>query len=250
MCVMSRRGRFQRGEGRHLCNLSGPPSGGSASPGSFLPLRGIDLKKGGRVKKPGRKALVSKDPYLRLLVKTYKTLARRTSSAFNRTVLKRLLMPRRFKAPISLSKLIKHMKGRENTTAVVVGTVTGTLLYRDMMMYVSTESRRSSDSAGEDDLRVNEVPKLSVCALRITRTAQARLLKAGGEVLTFDELVARSPTGSKCTLLRGATKAREAEKHFGKAPGTPGSSTKPYVRSKGRKFEKARGRRKSCGFKV
>ncbi|GBE59175.1 60S ribosomal L18 [Babesia ovata] len=186
---------------------------------------GIDLKKGGRVKKPGRKALVSKDPYLRLLVKTYKTLARRTTSAFNRTVLKRLLMPRRFKVPISLSKLIKHMKGRENTTAVVVGTVT-------------------------DDLRVNEVPKLSVCALRITRTAHARLLKAGGEVLTFDELVARSPTGSKCTLLRGATKAREAEKHFGKAPGTPGSSTKPYVRSKGRKFEKARGRRKSCGFKV
>jgi large subunit ribosomal protein L18e len=30
----------------------------------------------------------------------------------------------------------------------------------------------------------------------------------------------------------------------------PGSTTKPYVRAKGRKFEKARGRRKSRGFKV
>ncbi|GIX60868.1 ribosomal protein RPL18 [Babesia caballi] len=186
---------------------------------------GIDLERGGRVKKPGRKALVSKDPYLRLLVKTYKTLARRTSSAFNRTVLKRLITPRRFKVPLSLSKLIKHMKGREDTTAVIVGTVT-------------------------DDLRVHDVPKLSVCALRVTDTARARLQKAGGEVLTFDELVSRSPTGSKCTLLRGATKAREADKHFGKAPGTPGSTAKPYVRSKGRKFEKARGRRKSRGFKV
>ncbi|GFE53085.1 ribosomal protein RPL18 [Babesia ovis] len=186
---------------------------------------GIDLEKGGRVKKPGRKALVSEDPYLRLLVKTYKLLARRTRSAFNRTVLKRLIMPRRFKAPISLSKLIKHMKGKENTTAVIVGTVT-------------------------DDLRVTQVPKLSVCALRVTETARTRLLKAGGEVITFDELVARAPTGTNCTLLRGATKAREADKHFGKAPGTPHSSAKPYVRSKGRKFEKARGRRKSCGFKV
>lgn len=93
------------------------------------------MQKGGRVRKPGRKALVSKDPYLRLLVKTYKTLSRRTNSAFNRTVLKRLIMPRRFKVPISLSKLIKHMKGREDTTAVIVGTVTG--MY-DIIVYSVT----------------------------------------------------------------------------------------------------------------
>ncbi|EDO08027.1 putative 60S ribosomal protein L18 [Babesia bovis T2Bo] len=186
---------------------------------------GIDLEKGGRVKKPGRKALVSQDPYLQLLVNSYKLLARRTQSKFNRTILKRLIMPRRFKCPMSLSKLTKHMKGREHTTAVIVGTIT-------------------------DDIRVTEVPKLSVCALRVTEKARARLLKAGGEIITFDELISRAPTGTNCTLLRGPTKAREAEKHFGRAPGTPGSSTKPYVRSKGRKFEKARGRRKSCGFKV
>ncbi|KAF5198876.1 60S ribosomal protein L18, partial [Thalictrum thalictroides] len=51
-------------------------------------------------------------------------------------------------------------------------------------------------------------------------------------------------------LLRGPKNAREAVKHFGKASGVPHSHTKPYVRSKGRKFEKARGRRKSRGFKV
>jgi len=32
--------------------------------------------------------------------------------------------------------------------------------------------------------------------------------------------------------------------------GVPHSHTKPYVRSKGRKFEKARGRRRSCGYKA
>jgi len=51
-------------------------------------------------------------------------------------------------------------------------------------------------------------------------------------------------------LLRGPKKGREAVKHFGPAPGVPHSHTKPYVRSKGRKFERARGRRNSRGFRV
>ena len=117
------------------------------------------------------------------------------------------------------------MENKDGKTAVVVGTVT-------------------------DDERIYEVPKLTVCALRFTETARARIVKAGGECLTFDKLALRSPLGKGSVLLRGPVKAREAEKHFGKAPGVPGSSTKPYVRHKGRKFEKARGRRKSRGFKV
>ena len=75
-------------------------------------------------------------------------------------------------------------------------------------------------------------------------------VKAGGECLTFDSLAMRSPLGKGTVLLRGPVKAREAERHFGKAPGVPNSKTAPYVRSKGRKFEKARGRRRSRGFKV
>lgn len=50
-------------------------------------------------------------------------------------------------------------------------------------------------------------------------------------------------------LYPGRRKAREAYKMFGRAPGLPGSHTKPLVRSKGRKFERARGRRSSCGYK-
>jgi large subunit ribosomal protein L18e len=75
-------------------------------------------------------------------------------------------------------------------------------------------------------------------------------LQAGGECLTFDQLALERPTGKDCVLLRGPKNSREAVKHFGPAPGVPHSSTKPYVRAKGRKFEKARGRRKSRGYKA
>jgi ribosomal protein L18E len=66
--------------------------------------------------------------------------------------------------------------------------------------------------------------------------------KAGGECLTFDQLALERPTGKDCVLLRGPKNSREAVKHFGPAPGVPHSTTKPYVRSKGRKFEKVRRR--------
>ena len=39
-----------------------------------------------------------------------------------------------------------------------------------------------------------DVPKLSVAALRFTRTARARIVKAGGECLTLDELAVVSPS--------------------------------------------------------
>uniref|UniRef100_A0A8P0P7P0 Large ribosomal subunit protein uL15/eL18 domain-containing protein n=2 Tax=Canis lupus TaxID=9612 RepID=A0A8P0P7P0_CANLF len=142
-------------------------------------------------------------------------LARRANSTFNQVVLKRLFMSRTNRPPLSLSRMIRKMKlpGWENKTAVVVGTIT-------------------------DDVRVQEVPKLKVCALRVSSHARSRILKAGGKMLTFDQLALDSPKGCG-TVYR----------HFGKAPGTPHSHTKPYVRSKGRKFERARGRRASRGYK-
>ena len=185
---------------------------------------GIDIEKGGRFKKKVR-TVKSENPYLRLLCKLYKFLARRTESKFNKVIQKRLNMSRRNKPPLSLSKLVKFMTNKDGKTAVVVGTVT-------------------------DDKRQHDVPKLSVCALRFTETARARILKAGGECLTFDKLALKAPTGAGTVLLRGPVKSREAERHFGKAPGVPHSSTAPYVRSKGRKFEMARGKRKSRGYKA
>uniref|UniRef100_G3PCK3 Ribosomal protein L18 n=1 Tax=Gasterosteus aculeatus aculeatus TaxID=481459 RepID=G3PCK3_GASAC len=176
---------------------------------------GVDIRHN-KDRKVHRKEPRSQDIYLRLLVKLYRFLARRSNAPFNRVILRRLFMSRIHRPPLSISRLIRKMKmpGRENRTAVVVGSVT-------------------------DDVRIQKIPKLKICALRVTDGARRRILKAGGEVMTFDQLALASPKGQ----------GREVYRHFGKAPGTPHSHTKPYIRSKGRKFERARGRRASRGYK-
>uniref|UniRef100_A0A4X2KRC1 Large ribosomal subunit protein uL15/eL18 domain-containing protein n=1 Tax=Vombatus ursinus TaxID=29139 RepID=A0A4X2KRC1_VOMUR len=153
---------------------------------------GVDIRHN-KDRKVRRKEPKSQDIYLRLLVKLYRFLARRTNSTFNKVVLKRLFMSRTNRPPLSLSRM--------------------------------------------------------VCALRVTSNARNRILKAGGKILTFDQLAMSSPKGRGTVLLSGPRKGREVYRHFGKAPGTPHSHTKPYVRSKGRKFERARGRRASRGYK-
>merc|ERR1719252_403541 len=188
----------------------------------LLSAMGIDLKAGGRVKNTARKKSLSTNPYIALLIKLYKFLSRRTTAKFNKVILKRLMMVRRLRGPISLRKLIKNNK--EGKISVVVGTVT-------------------------DDLREMEVPKMRVCALKFTETARARIVKAGGECLTFDQLALQAPLGQGTVLLRSPQKARTAQKYMGKAPGVPNSDPRPRIRSTGRKFEMARGRRKSRGYK-
>merc|ERR1712113_793256 len=60
-----------------------------------------------------------------------------------------------------------------------------------------------------DDVRFLEVPKMTVCALRFTTTARARIIKAGGECLTLDQLALRSPEGENTVRL---PTAREIER--------------------------------------
>merc|ERR1712042_292714 len=184
---------------------------------------GVDIRHN-KDRKVHSKEPKSEDIYLRLLVKLYRFLARRTNAPFNRVVLRRLFMSKTHRPPLASSRLIRKMPGRENLTAVVVGTVT-------------------------DDVRIQKIPKLKVCALKVTDGARRRILKAGGSVVTFDQLALSSPKGKGTVLLSGPRKGREVYRHFGKAPGTPHSRTKPYIRSKGRKFERARGRRARCGYK-
>jgi len=189
---------------------------------------GIDIRHN-KDRKVHRKEPKSEDIYLRLLVKLYRFLARRTNAKFNRIVLKRLFMSKNNKPPLSLARLARNMKkaGRENKIAVVIGTIT-------------------------DDKRIFEIPKLKVCALKVTDSARGRILKAGGEIMTFDQLALKAPKGQNTVLLQGRRTSREAFRHFGLAPGVPKSRTKPYLQSKtskGRKFERARGRRASRGYK-
>jgi large subunit ribosomal protein L18e len=191
---------------------------------------GIDLKAGGRRvgHKSSMKVVKTKNPYNKLLIKLYKFLSRRTDSKFCGTVLKRLHMSKVNKPPIGLNRLSKYMTKKDGKTAVIVGKVT-------------------------DDVRMLECPKMSVCALGFTENARKRIEAAGGECITLDQLALRAPKGSNTVLLRGPM-SRESLAHFGHRTSVTNPHThtnvKPYVRSKGRKFEKARGRRRSRGFKV
>ena len=194
---------------------------------------GIDLVSGGRIKLHKQRKLRAKNIYHRLLVKLYKFLARRTTSKFNKCVLKRLLNSRVNRSPVSLSRIAKYAnkkyiqeqeKSGQEVVFAVIGTVT-------------------------EDQRLLELPALRVCALKFTEKARERILAAKGKCITFDQLAINRPNGESVVLMRG-TRDREVKKHFGPAPGVPGSHAKPYVRSKGRKFEQARGKRRSRGFRV
>jgi large subunit ribosomal protein L18e len=191
---------------------------------------GIDLKAGGRRTghKSSMKVVKTQNPYNRLLIKLYKFLSRRTDSKFCATVLKRLHMSKTNQPPMGLHRLAKYMTNKEDKIAVIVGKVT-------------------------DDVRMLECPKMTVCALGFTESARTRIVAAGGECLTLDQLALRSPKGTNTVLLRGP-RSRAALAHFGHSTSVTNPHThdgvKPFVRSKGRKFERARGRRRSCGFKV
>ena len=194
---------------------------------------GIDLKAGGRIRLHKKRKVKSTNIYHHLLVKLYKFLSRRTKSKFNKSVLKRLLNSRINRSPISLSKLAKFCqrkqivdseKNGQEVILAVVGTVT-------------------------DDNRILEIPSMRICALKFTEKARERILNNKGKCITFDQLAINRPNGESVILLRGS-RDREAKKHFGPAPGVPGSHAKPYVRSKGRKFGQARGKRRSRGYRV
>merc|ERR1712176_1124359 len=128
----------------------------------------------------------------------------------NQVVLRRLFMSRRNRQPLSLSRLSSNAK--EGKTSVVVGTVT-------------------------NDIRLHQVPKLKLAALRVTESARKRITAPGGEIITLDQSAQEAPLGQNTVLLQGPRSHREAIKHFG-APGVPKSKAKPYVHLKDESLKK------------
>eukprot|EP00178_Gracilaria_changii_P013599 TRINITY_DN38404_c0_g1_i1.p1 TRINITY_DN38404_c0_g1~~TRINITY_DN38404_c0_g1_i1.p1 ORF type:complete len:187 (+),score=23.92 TRINITY_DN38404_c0_g1_i1:55-615(+) len=183
---------------------------------------GIDIEHRGKRKKL-RPTPKSNNVYLGLLVELYEFLSRRTDSAFNKTVHKRLLGTNINRPPVSTSRIAYAAKGKKEGT--IIATVAKVV----------------------DDKRFLDLPKVTVCALGFSEGAAARIRAAGGQTITFDQLAVQRPTGSNVQLIRGRKTARVATKYFG-APGTKGSHTRPKVLAVGRTHETARGRRNSRGF--
>ncbi|GER44328.1 60S ribosomal protein L18 [Striga asiatica] len=115
-----------------------------------------------------------------------------------------------------------QVKLKENQIVVLVGTVT-------------------------DDIRVDEVPAMKVTAVIFTKTARDRNEKAGGECLPLTCLFS-GLLFDRTWCYRGIRVM--PAKHFGPAPGMPHNDPKPYAQTKGRKFDRARGRSNNRGIKV
>ena len=172
---------------------------------------GIALKKRGRIKNRSRKWPQSTNIYLKLLVRLYRFLARRTNKPFNKQVLKRLMMSRKNRPPVSVSRIHKLLKNKpSDRIIVVVSTVTNDERF--------------------DDNKFRE--GLTVCAMRFTKTARTRIESHNGKCLTFDQLAVERPLGSNTWLIMGRRSCFKSNRYF---------AGKPYVRSKGRKFEKGPG---------
>ena len=118
---------------------------------------GVDIRHN-KDRKVRRTEPKSQDIYLRrLLVKLYRFLARRSEAKFNKIILKRLFMSKINRPPLSIARLVRNLKkdGNAEKIAVCVGTIT-------------------------NDIRIFDIPKMTVCALRVTEKARERILKAGG----------------------------------------------------------------------
>lgn len=58
------------------------------------------------------------------VLQLYRFLARRTGSDFNKIVLKRLFQSKTNRPPMSIARVVRYMKGKEDKVAVLVGNVT------------------------------------------------------------------------------------------------------------------------------
>merc|ERR1712000_606026 len=145
-----------------------------------------------------------------------------STNPYIKPVYQRLLKSRRNRAPISLSRLAVVMRRKtvwqDAKTKAPIAVVVGDVL---------------------DDIRLNKLPAIRICALRFSREARKRIESVGGECITFDQLATIAPPGKNPFLMRGRRNGWESVKHFG-AAGRPGQHVKPYVSNKG--AERGRGR--------
>lgn len=124
-----------------------------------------------------------------LFTQLYRFLARRTDSKFNKVVLKRLFMSKTNRPPLSVSKLAAFLKGKVGRTCMLIPElVLGGRGVREGLVQPPLNLTMALPQSQEDkvavvvgtitdDVRMYDVPKMRVCAMRFTETARARIIK-------------------------------------------------------------------------
>ncbi|ELW64931.1 60S ribosomal protein L18 [Tupaia chinensis] len=95
------------------------------------------------------------------------------------------------------------------------------------------------------EMRVSTFNEGMICKMKLSGWENKTAVVV--ETITDDVRIqeVRKLKGCGTILLSSPRKCCKVYRHFRKAPGTPHSHTKPYVCSKGRKFECVRGQRAS-----
>eukprot|EP00069_Balaena_mysticetus_P018672 bmy_11404T0 len=114
---------------------------------------------------------------------------------------------------------MKH-PGLEDKTAVVVGT------------------------RADDNVHVQEVPKLKVCSAHEHPRVEPHPQGRGGKIVTFSQLALDSPKGCNTVLLSGPRKGGEVYGRF-----RPGNSTATLYPSWDQRFEHAKSQRARHSYK-
>ena len=118
-------------------------------------------------------------------------MVRRTDSKFNKVVLKRLFMSKTNQPPVSLSRLAGFMANKVSFStpfraafaqvfsfiSYLRRTQTSNVSCSESCVYVQDDQIAVVVGPITDDVRLFEVPKLRVVALRFTERARARIIK-------------------------------------------------------------------------
>lgn len=116
--------------------------------------------------------------------------------------------------PVSISRIVKETRGANPDVSKECVLRTAQHLTYNLLLLQGSKTVVIVGTVLDDE-RLPVVPKLSVAALRFTRSARERIVANGGEALTLDQLALRAPTGSNTVLMRGRRNARESVEEDG-----------------------------------
>lgn len=191
----------------------------------------------------------------------------RTSSSFNAVVLRRLFMSRINRPPLSLSRLAQF--AQPDKTLVIIGTITDDNRLLTVPKLTVAALRFTATACARIEQAGGECLTLDQLALRAPTGANTLLLRGPKNSREAVKHFGMGPHKGKvglptsfftlCKLLGGLISLWGGEKLGYSIRAVDegnlfefdaNSLQKPYIESKGRKFERARGRRRSRGFKV
>ncbi|ORD98735.1 RL18 [Hepatospora eriocheir] len=158
----------------------------------------------------GRKKITAENPQLIKLQKFFKKVVESIEDAplVLRKIEKRLRTTNRVRQPVKVSMIAQNEKVASGEyVAVVVAKVL-------------------------DDEEILKMPPMKILALKISKSARAKIEKNGGSVYTLDQFMKVGGSLDKLEFIAQDPNHRQSAKYWGLAPGEKGSTAYPRANNK------------------